>query len=233
MWYAEKLQKFNFVKIYTITLGLPKFIMEKVWTCLKKISKQIILSSTLCAYFFRKILKFSTIILDSFRTVWFEAIYFSPYLFEVRARRFWLFSFKILYFSNGLSGNTITFPMLSMQIRYCSNVLESKSHSSNFCPKLHTAQMVSEKKENRYFSNIWDRAMMFFGGFGQNQMPFDYFGKSIDSFRMFWIELRNVSNVFGTNSKFFAVCIYNYNLLRMVFTKCNTFRIRPISDDFL
>ena len=175
MWYAEKLQKFNFVKIYTITLGLPKFIMEKAWTCLKKISKQIILSSTLCDYFFRKILKFSTIILDSFRTVWFEAIYFSPYLFEVRARRFWLFSFKILYFSNGLSGNTITFPMLSMQIRYCSNVLGSKSHSSNFCPKLHTFQMLSEKV--RYFSNVWGRAMMFFGGCGQNKIPFDPFGK--------------------------------------------------------
>ena len=157
--------------------------MKKVWTCWKNTSKPIILSSTLCAYFFRKILKFSTIILDSFRRVWFEAIYFSPYLFEVQARRFWMFLLKILYFSNGLSGNTITFPMLSMQIRYCSNVLESKSHSSNFCPKLHTVQMLSEKI--RYFSNVWGRAMMFVGGFGQNQIPFD----------SFWQKYRLFSNV--------------------------------------
>ena len=73
-----------------------KIYYEEGLNIFEKISKQIILSSTLCDYFFRKILKFSTIILDSFRKIWFEAIYFSPYLFEVRAQGFWMFSFKIL-----------------------------------------------------------------------------------------------------------------------------------------
>ena len=85
------------------------------------------------------------------------------------------FHSKYYFFSNGLSGNTITFPMLSMQKRYCSNVLGSKSHSSNLCAKLHTFQILLEK--NQYFSNVWGRAMMFFGGFGQNQIPFDSFGQ--------------------------------------------------------
>ena len=58
-------------------------------------------------------------------------------------------------------------------------------------------------------------------------------GKNIEFFRIFWIELRYVSNVFGTNNTFFAVLIYNYNLFRTVYTKFNTFRIRPISDVFL
>ena len=108
-----------------------KIYYEEGLNMFEKISKQIILSSTLCAYFFRKILKFSTIILDSFRTVWFETLYFSTYLFEVRTWAFWMFWFKIRYFSNILVRNTISFPMFSMQIRYCSNVLGSKSHCSN------------------------------------------------------------------------------------------------------
>ena len=145
MWYSEKLQKFNFVKSYTITLGLPKFIMEKAWTCLKKISKQIILSSTLCDYFFRKILKFSTIILDSFRKFDLKQYTFPHTCLKSEHDASDYFHSKYYFFSNGLSGNTITFPMLSMQKRYCSNVLGSKSHSSNFCPKSHTVQILSEK----------------------------------------------------------------------------------------
>ena len=54
--------------------------------------------------------KFSTIILDSFRTVWFETLYFFTYLFEVRTWAFWMFWFKIRYFSNILVRNTISFP---------------------------------------------------------------------------------------------------------------------------
>ena len=75
--------------------------------------------------------------------------------------------------------------------------------------------------------------MMFFGSFGQNQIPFDSSGQEYRFFRIFWIELRYVSNVFGTNSTLFTVLIYNYNIFRMVHTKFNSFRIRPISDDIL
>ena len=59
---------------------------------------------------FLKISKFSTIILDSFRIVWFETLYFSAYLFEVRTWAFWMFCFNIRYFSNILVKNTISFP---------------------------------------------------------------------------------------------------------------------------
>ena len=143
-----------------------------------------------------------------------------------------MFWFKIRYFSNILVRNTISFPMFSMQIRYCSNVLESKSHSSNFCPKSHTVQILSEKKFDT--SPMFEVEQWCFSEvLAKIKCLLILLGKNIDSFRMFWIELWYVLNVFGTNSTFFAVFIYNYNLLRMVFTKFNTFRIRPISDDFL